>query len=46
MVTWKLLGENRPRTDAEWIAEFEKYKQFPEFQLYDFSPLFHQKNKC
>lgn len=33
MVTWKLLGENRPRNDAEWSAEFDKYKQFPEFLL-------------
>lgn len=33
MVTWKLLGEKRPSTDEAWAAEFEKYKQFPEFQL-------------
>lgn len=33
MVTWKLLGENMPTSDDEWIAEFEKYKQFPEFKM-------------
>ncbi|KAK4883514.1 hypothetical protein RN001_006833 [Aquatica leii] len=33
MVTWKLLGEKMPRTQEEWQAEFEKYKQFPEFQV-------------
>lgn len=33
MVTWKLLGENLPRTDEQWIAEFEKYKQYPEFKM-------------
>lgn len=34
MVTWKLLGEKRPRSEAEWIEEFEKYQQFPEFKLW------------
>lgn len=33
MVTWKLLGEKMPRTDEEWMLEFMKYQQFPEFQL-------------
>lgn len=33
MVTWKLLGEKLPRSEHAWIAEFEKYKQFPEFQM-------------
>jgi heme a synthase len=33
MVTWKLLGEHRPRNQAEWEAEFKTYQQFPEFQL-------------
>ncbi|KAF4525550.1 hypothetical protein B566_EDAN012957 [Ephemera danica] len=33
MVTWKLLGEHRPHTQAEWEAEFQRYQQFPEFQL-------------
>lgn len=33
MVTWKLLGENMPRTEVGWRTEFEKYKQYPEFQM-------------
>lgn len=33
MVTWKLLGEKMPSSEAEWIAEFEKYKQYPEFKM-------------
>ncbi|XP_041767364.1 cytochrome c oxidase assembly protein COX15 homolog [Anopheles merus] len=33
MVTWKLLGEQMPRTDAEWQQEFDRYQQFPEFKL-------------
>ncbi|CAD7088724.1 unnamed protein product [Hermetia illucens] len=33
MVHWKLLGESRPKTEQEWIAEFEHYKQFPEFKI-------------
>lgn len=33
MVTWKLLGEKRPRNADEWRTEFEKYKQFPEFKM-------------
>ncbi|KAL5288665.1 COX15 family protein [Megaselia abdita] len=33
MVTWKLLGEQRPRTQEEWITEFEKYKEFPEYKI-------------
>lgn len=33
MVTWKLLGEKMPTTEAEWIAEFEKYKQYPEYKM-------------
>ncbi|XP_045499450.1 cytochrome c oxidase assembly protein COX15 homolog [Colias croceus] len=32
MVTWKLLGEKLPRTEEEWQAEFEIYKQFPEYK--------------
>lgn len=34
MVTWKLLGERWPQDDDEWRAEFERYQQFPEFQMY------------
>lgn len=33
MVNWKLLGERWPKTEGEWIAEFEKYKQYPEFKM-------------
>lgn len=33
MVTWKLLGEKMPSSEAEWIAEFENYKQYPEFKM-------------
>ncbi|KAI4463227.1 cytochrome c oxidase assembly protein cox15 [Holotrichia oblita] len=33
MVTWKLLGEKMPTTDEEWITEFNKYKQYPEFKM-------------
>ncbi|CAB3381353.1 Hypothetical predicted protein [Cloeon dipterum] len=33
MVTWRLLGEHRPRTQQEWQDEFARYQQFPEFQI-------------
>jgi len=33
MVTWKLLGEKLPRTESEWVEEFNRYKAFPEFQM-------------
>lgn len=33
MVTWKLLGESKPTTEEEWIAEFTKYQQYPEFKI-------------
>lgn len=33
MVTWRLLGEKMPWTHAEWVTEFEKYQQYPEFKL-------------
>ncbi|GLC33590.1 hypothetical protein PLESTB_000092600 [Pleodorina starrii] len=32
MTEWKLAGERPPRTDAEWEAEFTKYKASPEYQ--------------
>ncbi|XP_063362679.1 cytochrome c oxidase assembly protein COX15 homolog [Cydia amplana] len=32
MVTWKLLGEKLPTTEAEWESEFSKYQQFPEYK--------------
>lgn len=33
MVKWKLLGEKPPRSEEDWIQEFETYKQFPEFKM-------------
>lgn len=32
MVDWNFQGDLPPRTDEEWAAEFEKYKQYPEFK--------------
>ncbi|KAJ2709652.1 Cytochrome c oxidase assembly protein cox15 [Coemansia spiralis] len=33
IVEWKpITGAKLPTSDAEWEAEFEKYKQFPEYQ--------------
>ena len=38
MVDWKLImGMLPPLNEAEWIATFEKYKQFPEYQLVNFT---------
>ena len=34
MVNWKLLGEKLPISHAEWVSEFEKYQQYPEFKMY------------
>ncbi|XP_043666071.1 cytochrome c oxidase assembly protein COX15 homolog [Vespula pensylvanica] len=33
MVTWKLLGEKMPINEEQWHAEFERYKQFPEYKI-------------
>lgn len=33
MVTWKLLGERMPTTEEEWMAEFKKYQEYPEFKI-------------
>jgi cytochrome c oxidase assembly protein subunit 15 len=33
MVTWRLLGEKIPRNEAQWLSEFEHYKQFPEYKM-------------
>lgn len=33
MVTWKLLGEKMPRSQADWEEEFSRYQQYPEFQM-------------
>lgn len=33
MVDWKLIKDMKPpRSEAEWVEEFEKYKQFPEYK--------------
>ena len=33
MTQWHLIkGMKPPRSEAEWEAEFERYKQFPEFK--------------
>lgn len=31
MVSWKLLGEHLPLNHSEWLAEFEKYKKYPDY---------------
>ncbi|SPP73184.1 cytochrome c oxidase assembly protein COX15 homolog [Drosophila guanche] len=33
MVTWKLTGERMPRTQEDWVQEFTKYQQYPEYKL-------------
>lgn len=39
MVDWHLVREMKPpQSEAEWEAEFSKYKQFPEFKMYVFFP--------
>ena len=31
---WNLIkGMKPPRTEEEWVVEFEKYKMFPEYKL-------------
>ena len=48
MVEWNLLmGSIPPLNEAEWLIAFEKYKQFPEYQmvnyhftLEEFKPIF------
>lgn len=32
MTDWKIYGNLPPMNHAEWEAEFERYKQFPEWQ--------------
>ncbi|KAM3577216.1 hypothetical protein VYU27_000898 [Nannochloropsis oceanica] len=32
MTDWRLQGSLPPLNDAEWLAEFTRYKQFPEYQ--------------
>jgi len=34
MVDWHLIkGIKPPTTHEEWVKEFEKYQQFPEFKM-------------
>lgn len=33
MVDWHPFNEFPPKGDAQWIQEFDKYKQFPEFKV-------------
>lgn len=33
MVTWRLLGETMPLNETQWLSEFERYKQFPEYKM-------------
>ncbi len=33
MVDWKLIHFKAPSTESQWQAYFEKYQQFPEYQL-------------
>lgn len=35
MVHWKFTGEDRPITQEDWDAEFEKYKESPEYKLHN-----------
>ncbi|KAJ3386778.1 Cytochrome c oxidase assembly protein cox15, partial [Entophlyctis sp. JEL0112] len=38
---WNLItGMKPPRTEEEWLAELEKYKQFPEYKLFVFLSFF------
>lgn len=32
MTTWRIEGRSLPPTEEAWIAEFENYKKFPEYQ--------------
>jgi hypothetical protein len=34
MVDWKLIHFKAPQSQQEWQEYFDKYKQFPEYQLY------------
>ncbi len=37
MTDWKFTGEKPPGSEAEWTAEFERYKQSPEFRRVNIS---------
>jgi cytochrome c oxidase assembly protein subunit 15 len=35
IVEWNVIsGMKPPRSEQEWLNEFEKYKQYPEYKLY------------
>jgi len=34
IVDWSLIHFSPPKTEQEWLKYFEKYQQFPEYQLY------------
>lgn len=33
MVDWKLIHFSAPKNEEEWQVYFEKYKEFPEYQM-------------
>ena len=33
MVDWKLIHFSAPKNEEEWQAYFDKYKEFPEYQM-------------
>lgn len=35
MVDWKLIHFKAPQSDAEWQAYFEKYQQYPEWEMHN-----------
>ena len=35
MTDWKFTGSFPPLSDEEWLQEFEKYKQSPEYKRYE-----------
>ncbi|XP_014487980.1 PREDICTED: cytochrome c oxidase assembly protein COX15 homolog [Dinoponera quadriceps] len=37
MVTWNLLGEKMPLNETQWLLEFERYKQFPEYKISNYN---------
>ncbi|MDA9312000.1 COX15/CtaA family protein [Vicingaceae bacterium] len=37
MVEWNLFGSNPPSSQTDWEILFNKYKQFPEYQLVNFN---------
>lgn len=37
MVEWNLFGSSPPSSQADWEIMFDKYKQYPEYQLVNFN---------